>query len=50
MVDLDLDNVKGAEALLAILQERIWASPEDSPGLAGQPQARIVETVENTLP
>ena len=50
MIDLDFDDVVGAEALLAILRERIWASPENSPGLAGQPRARIVDTVEVTQP
>jgi hypothetical protein len=50
MIDLDFDDVAGAEALLAILRERIWASPENSPGLAGQPNARIVDTVEATQP
>ena len=47
MIDLDFDDTKGAETLLTILRERVWASPENSPGLAGQPQARIVETVED---
>lgn len=50
MIDLDFDDVAGAEALLSILREGIWASPERSPGLAGQPHARIVETVEATGP
>ena len=48
MIDLDFDDVAGAEALLAILRERIWASPDNSPGLKGQPNARIVDTVEAT--
>ena len=48
MIDLDFDDVAGAEALLAILRERIWASPDNSPGLGGQPRARIVDTVEAT--
>jgi hypothetical protein len=48
MIDLDFDDVAGAEALLKILRENIWTSPEASPGLGGQPQARIVETLEVT--
>ncbi|HUQ40305.1 MAG TPA: hypothetical protein VM030_09130 [Acidimicrobiales bacterium] len=48
MIDLDFDDVTGAEALLSILRERIWANPENSPGLGGQPVARIVETVDAT--
>lgn len=46
MIDLDFDDVAGAEALLTILRENIWTSPEASPGLGGEPHARIVETVE----
>ena len=48
LIDLDLDDIAGAESLLAILRERVWASPDSSPALVGQPQARIVETVETT--
>lgn len=48
MIDLDFDSTEGAEALLTILRERIWASSENAPGLAGRPQARIVDTVEDT--
>ena len=48
MIDLDFDDEAGAEALLTILRERIWASPDNSPGLAGRPSARIVDTVEAT--
>ena len=50
MIDLDFDDVAGAEALLDILRDRIWASPDNSPGLVGQPNARIVDTVEVTQP
>jgi hypothetical protein len=48
MIDLDFDDPAGAEALLAFLRDRIWASPDNSPGLLGQPSARIVDTVEAT--
>ena len=40
MIDLEFDDVAGADALLGILSERIWASPGNSPDLAGQPNAR----------
>ncbi|MCU1458216.1 MAG: Antibiotic biosynthesis monooxygenase [Actinomycetia bacterium] len=46
MIDLDFDDVASAETLLSVLRDVIWASPEASPGLGGQPQARIAETVE----
>lgn len=48
MIDLDFDDLAGAEALLAVLRDRIWASSDKSPGLLGQPSARIVDTVEAT--
>ncbi len=48
MIDLDFDDVAGAEALLTILRDVIWASPDNSPGLDGQPNARILDTVEAT--
>ena len=48
MTDLDFDDMAGAEALLAILRGRVWASPDISPGLLGRPNARIVDTVEAT--
>ena len=47
LVNLEFDDVAGAEALLALLRGRIWATPEGSPALVGQPQARIVATVES---
>lgn len=49
MIDLDFDDVVGAEALLSMLRMQIWASSETAPGLAGQPRARIMETVANNL-
>jgi len=48
MIDLDFDDVSGAEALLGILRERIWSNPDSSPGLDGQPRARIVQTIDAT--
>ena len=46
MVNLEFEAVAGAEALLGMLRGRIWTSPETAPALVGQPQARIVDTVE----
>ena len=46
LVNLEFEDVAGAEALLAMLRGRIWTSPETAPALVGQPQARIVDTVE----
>ena len=41
-VELDFDTTAAAEAFLVFLRTTIWASPENSPALAGTPQARIV--------
>ena len=46
MVNLEFGDVAGAESLLAMLRGRIWTNPETAPALVGQPQARIVDTVE----
>ena len=46
MVNLEFDDVAGAESLLAMLRGRIWTNPETAPALVGQPTARIVDTVE----
>lgn len=46
LVDLEFEDVAGAEALLGMLRGRIWTSPETAPALVGQPQVRIVDTVE----
>ncbi len=47
LIDLDLDNVSDAEALLTALHE-IWQSPAAAPALAGRPQTRILDPVEAT--
>jgi hypothetical protein len=46
VVDLDFDTVDQAAAFKRFLEERVWASREASPGLAGRPRARILEEVE----
>ena len=47
MLDLDFDEVSAAETFLGFLQREVWASTQASPGLAGTPHARIIESVEN---
>jgi hypothetical protein len=44
-IDLEFDSVEQAAALLATLNETIWASRVNSPALAGKPRTRILETV-----
>lgn len=46
MVDLEFDSSGAAEAVLAALRE-VWRSPAAAPALAGNPQTRIIETVES---
>ncbi len=43
IIDLDFDNEDSAEAFLTFLRSNVWAQPENSPGLAGTPIARIFE-------
>lgn len=46
VVDLDFDDVAGAERFLGFLRETVWASSENAPALVGSPRTRILETVE----
>ena len=43
VIDLDFDTIDEAEAFLAFLQEKVWSSPDSSPALVGEPQAKILE-------
>lgn len=45
VIDLDFGTTGEAERFLAFLHERVWASPENAPALAGRPQTRILEAV-----
>ena len=45
VVDLDFDDEETANRFHQRL-ERLWKSPQAAPALAGRPQVRIVETVE----
>ena len=45
MIDLDFDTVDEAEGFLTFLRSKVWAIPENSPGLAGTPTARILQRV-----
>ena len=46
MVDLELDNLKAAEDFLTTMGV-VWRSAAAAPALAGSPQTRIAEVVEN---
>lgn len=45
MLDLEFDTAGQAEAFATFLHQHVWSSPESSPGLAGDPQTRILELV-----
>jgi hypothetical protein len=45
VIDLDFDTAGEAEAFLTFLTNQVWAVRENSPGLAGHPEARILEAV-----
>jgi hypothetical protein len=46
IVDLDFDAAEPAEAFLAFLRTRVWASPATAPALVGTPLSRILTRVE----
>lgn len=46
MIDLDFASTEAAERFLVAMRE-VWQSPAAAPALAGNPQARIIETVES---
>jgi hypothetical protein len=43
VIDLDFDSTEEAQSFLGFLSTQVWASPETSPGLAGTPEAMILE-------
>lgn len=46
LIDLDFDGTELAERFLVAMRE-VWRSPAAAPGVGGNPQARITETVES---
>lgn len=50
VVDLEFDTVEQAETFLDFLRTEIWALPENSPALAGTPEATILEAVVLPVP
>ena len=43
VIDLDFDSIDEAQSFLSFLSTRVWANPENSPGLAGTPETMILE-------
>ncbi len=45
VIDLQFDTAAAAENFRQFLHTVVWASPDNSPALAGTPQTRILSTV-----
>jgi hypothetical protein len=43
VVDLDFDTADEAQSFLGFLSTQVWTNPENSPGLAGTPEAMVLE-------
>ena len=43
VIDLDFPTAGQAERFLGFLRAKVWASPGNSPALAGTPQVKILE-------
>ena len=48
VIDLEFSTTDQARAFLDFLVTLVWAVPENSPALAGTPEARVLEDVELT--
>jgi hypothetical protein len=46
VIDLDFDAVDDASRFLAFLRADVWSSADNSPSLAGTPQATILQAAE----
>jgi hypothetical protein len=45
VIDLDFGSVSEAKSFLEFLTTQVWANSENSPGLAGTPEAMVLEPV-----
>lgn len=50
LIDLDFAAPGEARSFLEFLREKVWASPENSPALAGPPTTRLVNLAESGPP
>jgi hypothetical protein len=46
LIDLDFGTPDEARHFLRFLQDNVWASRENSPALAGEPQTRLLDLAE----
>jgi hypothetical protein len=49
LIDLDFGTPEEAQRFLRFLQDKVWASRENSPALAGEPQTRLLDLAEAHL-
>jgi hypothetical protein len=47
LIDLDFAAPGEAQSFLEFLREKVWASPGNSPALAGAPTTRVVDLAES---
>ena len=45
VLQLDFPTVEQARSFLQFLEQRVWSTPANSPGLAGSPIARVLVSV-----
>jgi hypothetical protein len=45
VIDLDFDTTEEAGAFLGFLENQVWKTRANSPGLAGTPETKILEPV-----
>jgi hypothetical protein len=45
MIDLELPTIGAAREFAAFLTRTVWSNPDASPGLAGVPLTRVLETM-----
>jgi hypothetical protein len=46
ILHLDFPSVEAATRFRGFLETKVWSTPANSPGLAGSPTARILESVD----
>jgi hypothetical protein len=46
VVQLDFDTADAARRFRGFLEANVWSTPANSPGLAGSPTARVLESVD----
>lgn len=46
ILHLDFDSIEAATRFRGFLEANVWSTPANSPGLAGSPTARVLESVD----